>query len=60
MTESKLAFRAAVAEPHYEQNDSAGCDALWGINKCVSTTATVLIVDDLSQRGEPRAGPWCH
>ncbi|KAH7102686.1 hypothetical protein BKA62DRAFT_788656, partial [Auriculariales sp. MPI-PUGE-AT-0066] len=32
ITESRLAFRAAVSEPKYEQNDRDGCSVIWGLH----------------------------
>ncbi|QRW19907.1 hypothetical protein RhiXN_08882 [Rhizoctonia solani] len=50
ITQSRLAFRTAVAAPgHYEQDDSNGCRAVWGIGRedpCVNRFGSVITRQD--------------
>ena len=46
ITESKLAFRAAVKDPGYKQNDEAGCNVIWDLQEyvwfaCAATGVTL-------------------
>ncbi|CUA75280.1 ABC transporter C family member 4 [Rhizoctonia solani] len=49
ITESRLAFRAAVTVPYYEQEDERGCILTWGIGRdepCINELGAVVTCQD--------------